>query len=100
VVKDGLAELIAVVSEVRTLLAQPDNDFRRSGWFDREEALQEVGLILDALHRGEIPSKRDVAILFAPTGDIQEVSMGSGWADEFLSLSDRVDQALQRLYSA
>jgi hypothetical protein len=33
-------------------------------------------------------------VLFLPTGPIQEVSLSSGWAQEFLDLADRYDQAV------
>ncbi|MET7426496.1 hypothetical protein [Dactylosporangium sp. NPDC005555] len=34
------------------------------------------------------------AILFAPTGPIQEVAISSGWGDAFLELADRFDAAM------
>jgi len=33
-------------------------------------------------------------LLFAPTGPLQETSMTSGWADEFLALATRFDDAI------
>jgi hypothetical protein len=37
-------------------------------------------------------------VLFAPTGPIQEVSISSGWGNEFLDLAERFDRAVQRAY--
>jgi hypothetical protein len=34
-----------------------------------------------------------MAILFLPTGPMQEVSLSSGWGDEFVALADRFDRA-------
>jgi hypothetical protein len=34
-------------------------------------------------------------VVFAPTGPMQEVSLGSGWGDEFLGVADRWDAALR-----
>ena len=36
-------------------------------------------------------------LLFAPTGSIQEVSISSGWGQEFLSLSARFDEVIKRV---
>ena len=38
----------------------------------------------------------ELAVLFAPTGSLQEVSISSGWSEEFLLLAERVDKALDR----
>ncbi|HEX8181606.1 MAG TPA: hypothetical protein VF525_18845 [Pyrinomonadaceae bacterium] len=33
-------------------------------------------------------------VLFAPTGPMQEVSLSSGWGEEFLALAERFDEAM------
>jgi hypothetical protein len=40
----------------------------------------------------------DLSILFAPTGSIQEVSLSSGWGDEFIYLSMDFDRAEGEAY--
>ena len=80
--------------EARRLLAQPQNDFSWSSWEDRTAALTEIDEHVDALQRGSIPS---MAVLFAPTGPIQEVSAGSGWGDEFVRLAERFDHEMTKV---
>ena len=41
-----------------------------------------------------------MAVLFLPTGPIQEVSLSSGWGDEFVALADRFDAAAARSAAA
>jgi hypothetical protein len=36
---------------------------------------------------------KHLRLLFGPTGPLQETSIASGWADEFLLLAARVDDA-------
>lgn len=36
--------------------------------------------------------ERNLNYLFAPTGPIQETSIDNGWGDDFLKISDIVDQ--------
>lgn len=90
----SLQELIAVLENARTLLALPDNEFLWSPWENAAEALQEIDTLLRELKQGVLPEKAVLEILFAPTGPIQEVSVSSGWAEEFLALAQRFDAAI------
>jgi hypothetical protein len=46
----------------------------------------------------QLPEKLNLSILFAPTGNIQEVSISSGWGEAFLELTARFDAALTETY--
>lgn len=87
-------ELANVLREVRELLARPGNDFAWSSWADMADALREVDGLIRGLERGAPFSVFRGKVLFAPTGPIQEVSLSSGWANEFLALATRWDAAL------
>jgi hypothetical protein len=87
------AALLAVLDEVRALLALPDNDYSWSSFADAEAALAE----LEGLRAGVVAGHPDVftlRVVFAPTGPIQEVSLSSGWGDEFLAVAERFDAAV------
>jgi hypothetical protein len=91
-------ELGAVLQRVAELVSGPGTDV---GWsrFDTAAELQaEIGKYLRLAQTSTLsePDCRILAILFAPTGALQEVSINSGWAEEFLLLADRVDKALRR----
>jgi hypothetical protein len=89
-----LKELLSVLEETRRLLALPDNNFDWSSWVDREDALDEIDHLLSSLRSGIPPSDLNMQVLFAPTGPIQEVSLSSGWASEFIELANRFEDAL------
>ena len=38
-----------------------------------------------------------MVILFAPTSDLQEISIDSGWGDQFLIISERFDGLIKDL---
>lgn len=86
-------KLIAVFEEARRLLALPDNDFSWSGWEDTADALKEIDGVLARL-RSNVVGGFYCSVLFAPTGPIQEVSLSSGWGDEFIDLANRFDEAM------
>jgi hypothetical protein len=92
-------ELVDVLRQARSLLELPGNDFAWSSWEDAGTALKELDKLIAAIEKGPLPLRLDVSILFAPTGPIQEVSMSSGWAYEYLALASRFDAAAARVYS-
>jgi hypothetical protein len=86
---ERLQKLITVLRETRAFLALENNDFSWSSWRDQDHAIAEIDSIITALENGSIP---DIRVLFAPTGPIQEVSLSSGWGQEFLELAERFDK--------
>lgn len=93
-------ELGSVLREARSLLALPGNNFDWSAWVDAAAALAEIdGLIAD-LDAERLPSRLAVSVLFAPTGPIQEVSLSSGWGNEFLAVASRCDAAVEEAYTS
>jgi hypothetical protein len=87
-----------VLREAQALLARPGNDFGWSSWEDSAAAFAELDRQIAAVESGRPPPRLDVAVLFAPTGPIQEVSVSSGWGREFQALAARFDVAEERVY--
>src|SRR4051812_2633467 len=90
----GRKALADVLREARVLLARPGNEFAWSSWVDAADALEEVDRLIAAIERGWPGTRFLGSVFFAPTGPIQEVSLSSGWGDEFLALARRWDAAL------
>ena len=86
---DHLEKLIIILREARAFLALKDNDFSWSSWRDQNQAISEIDSIITKLENGSIP---DMRALFAPTGPMQEVSLSSGWGNEFIELAKRFDK--------
>jgi hypothetical protein len=84
--------LIDVLVEARRLIALPGNDFSWSSFLDQESALAEIDAHIASLRAGSTDTG-GASLLFLPTGPIQEVSLSSGWGDEFVALADRFDRA-------
>lgn len=88
--EQGPEELLAVLRETRRLLSRPDNRMGWSWWSDVGEALREFD---DAVRAGAWGRLRG---LYAPAGPLQDVSISSGWAEEFLDVSARFDAAVAK----
>lgn len=82
-VSDSAHLLIHVLEAVVELLSIEGNDFTWSRWSDADEAMAEVRSILARMKKCHLAERTDVAVLFAPTGPIQKVSLGSGWPDVY-----------------
>jgi hypothetical protein len=93
-----LTDLIDVLIRTRQLLLLPANDFCWSRWDGAESAVRDIDGYIHLLREGQLPPRMDLSILFVPTGSIQEVSLSSGWAHEFLPLSEQFDRAEERAY--
>ncbi len=82
--------MIGVLREARALVSRPDNSFDWSSWEDAEDAVWEIERFIDELELRPV-RKRDMDILFLPTGPMQEVAVSSGWGQAFLDLANRFD---------
>ncbi len=87
--------LLQVLRETRQLLARPDNNFIWSSWANAAAALGEIDALIEYVGTGAPLDRPEIAVLFAPTGPIQEVSLSSGWGETFLELAARADEALR-----
>lgn len=95
---DAKQNLADVLREATSWLSRPGNDFTWSSWDSADAALAEIAGHIASLDAGKLPPKLDLTVLFAPTGPIQEVSVSSGWGDDFLALAERFDRAVTRAY--
>jgi hypothetical protein len=90
------AELAAVLRRVAELLSRDDPD---AGWYvyGAGDLRSEVNHFLQHTD-ADLPLNETeydhLCFLFAPTGPLQETSMASGWATEFLALAARFDDAI------
>ncbi|MCE9559811.1 MAG: hypothetical protein K8R88_12775 [Armatimonadetes bacterium] len=78
-----------ILREVKDLLTGTESDYSWSSWQDAEDATQEINGYLE-----DLINPSCAAVLFLPTGPLQELSLSSGWGDEFCALADRFDLAM------
>ena len=93
------AKLVSVLHEAQAVLRRPENDFAWSKWDDATTAITEIDSHIAAIERDDLSRLSDLALLFAPTGAIQEVAESSGWGTEFLALAARFDKSAAKVRS-
>jgi len=89
----NINSMIKVLEDTKVYLARPENDFVWSSWDDCTHANKEIDDHIERIRKNDFSKSLDLRVLFAPTGPIQEVSVSSGWGDEFLTLAKRYDRA-------
>lgn len=92
-------KLVSVLREAQAVLRRPENDFAWSKWDGATTAVTEINSHIAAIARDDLSRMSDLALLFAPTGAIQEVAESSGWGIEFLVLAARFDKAAAKVRS-
>jgi hypothetical protein len=85
--------LMNLLDDVRLLVRRPNNNYLWSAWNGPEDALRELDAIEKKIAGGAVPT-RALKLLFAATGSLQELSVSSGWGNEFLRLAARCDTIL------
>ena len=97
-VDEDREQLIAVLRETRLLLQRPDNDLVWSSWENSDHAVREIDHHIQSVETGRLPDPLILSMLFGPTGPIQEVSLSSGWGENFLTIAERFDAVAKRVF--
>jgi hypothetical protein len=90
------AELALVLRRIVRLLGRKGTDVVWSGYASAADLRGEVERYLLMIEAGQAFDDEEflgLRVLFAPTGPLQETSISSGWAREFLDLAARFDAA-------
>ena len=93
----GQQELVTILREAQALLNQPENEYGWSSWENNEQAVAEIERYVGEVSQGDYCSTLQMQVIFAATGPMQEVSLSSGWAQQFLDLAARFDKALAKV---
>jgi hypothetical protein len=80
-----------VINLALELVTRPGNDFSWSSWIDAKTASIELTQIKYALLRNDLSHYASLRSIFSPTGPLQELSLSSGWGEEYLRLAAQLD---------
>jgi hypothetical protein len=68
-----------------------------SGYDRVDDVVSDLTDPISRLAKGDLSRWTDLEILFAPTGDLNEISISNGWSGWFLDLARRFDDLAMRL---
>src|SRR4030095_10687156 len=92
-------QVVAVLSEVKELLARS----QPAVWAALTPA--EVMTIIEqetnaVIQSGRFHNKAQLVSLFAPTAEIQEISMANHWSDDYMRLAEAFEAAAKNISNA
>lgn len=60
-----------------------------------DEVLEELSVLKKGINEGNSDDCKKMLFLLAPTGSLQEISISSGWGDEFLVIAESLEKELE-----
>ncbi|KKM76430.1 hypothetical protein LCGC14_1380260 [marine sediment metagenome] len=82
---------------MKNVIKSPETDIFRSRFDTRGQVIDELDNHIQKLMKEDFSRIENLIILFAPTSDLQEISLSSGWGKQFLTISERFDGAINDL---
>ncbi len=89
--------VINIVESIKDIIKAPDTDMLHSGFGTPEDLNKELDKHIQKLSKEDFSKLDDLIILFAPTSDLQEISVDSGWGNLYIKLSEKFDIAINNL---
>lgn len=86
---NGLSDLL---TEIRNLVDSPNTNVTWSRFKTVEDILMIIDTLKQRITLRDDKAISELIILFGPTGSFQEISIDSGWGEEFIKLAARFDE--------
>ena len=90
---------ITQISRLKYLLSLPNVDVAWSRYDCADEVIKDLELLEKGVLNRDEDAISQLLYLLAPTGALQEISIGSGWGEEFLIIADILEVALSKRMS-
>jgi hypothetical protein len=90
----NITEVIIQIVRLKTLISLPTTDVGWSAYTSADEALKDLEEIENGLKELDKDAVDKLCFLLLPTADLQEISISSGWGDEFLIIAEAIEKAL------
>lgn len=87
-----LQSIIEIVKIIRQKITD-DTDIVWTSYSSIREFQEDIDNCLKSLENGNLDALDTLKLHFLPTATFQELSISNGWADEFLLLAERFDEA-------
>ncbi len=89
--------IINILGKVKEFILGINSDVGWSRFESKEEVIKEINNHIHRLKNNDFSKIEDLIFLFLPTSDLQEISISSGWGEEFLVIDEKFDNAIKDL---
>lgn len=93
----NIETIINILELIKKYIAAPETNLIHSIFNTKEDVMNELNNHIQKLKMEDFSKIEDLIILFAPTSDLQEISLDSGWSKKFLEISENFDLAIKDL---
>ncbi|MFX0021892.1 MAG: hypothetical protein ACFE9S_06165 [Candidatus Hermodarchaeota archaeon] len=94
---EKIEAIINILEFLKEIIKAPETDLLHSTFNTAEDLINELDNHVLKLTKEDFSKIDDLIILFAPTSDLQEVSIDSGWEKLYINISERFDIAINNL---
>jgi hypothetical protein len=95
VLNKKISVIINTLDILKKKISSPETNILYSRFDTKDEVINELDTHIQRLQKEDFSKIEELIILFAPTGDLQEISISSGWGQLYLTLSERFDLAIK-----
>lgn len=88
-------DIIKVLEEVKKIIQKYEIDLSWSTYRHEKDLVDDLDTYISQLRNNDYSCIKNIKYLFAPTGDLQEISLSSGFSEEYLQLSNVIDKNIK-----
>jgi len=92
---NGIKEVIKALEKVREIIVNYEMDLSYSTCESEKQLLSNLDVYIAKLKTNDLSCNKEISLLFAPTGDLQEIAIDSGWSNEYIELAEIVDRYIK-----
>ncbi|MFX1569299.1 MAG: hypothetical protein ACFFCV_13125 [Promethearchaeota archaeon] len=94
---EKITAVIKILENLKRIIKAKETNIIFSTFNSIEDLIFELDTHIYKLKDKDFSKISDLILLFAPTSDLQEISMSSGWGKQFLDISKRFDRIIKEL---
>lgn len=94
--RETITALRTLLEEVVVIIETSDTNLAWSGYDSEAEIILALRDHIEKLGVNELTTIAEIKLLFAPTSSLQDIAIQSGWGEDFLVISSKVDGLLEK----
>lgn len=94
---EKIVNVVKILEKLIDIVKNDETDLTWSRFNTIDELIDDLVNHIKKLINRDFSKLDDLILLFAPTASLQEISISSGWASQFLVISEKFDYAIEEL---
>lgn len=92
-------QLSNIIKEIKMFIEVPNLDTSWSGYDTAQDLVMDLNKYIKRIEALDGTVIRELNLLFAPSGVLQEISINNCWSDEFIEISEKFDKIITKLFN-